>query len=185
MKKFGVFLIILICLVLTFSLNKEKQEEAIYQDFVSKIKGMEYIEGYKILYKLSVQRDKKALLYISRAYLGDYGIDMDIVKSNIWKERSNVCLYCETGHNEFSQFQVFLDKKDYGMASVFLQKAAELGSEKAIKILKDVQFLEKNNLDIEPKWKKYWQNFDYDNLYPFCQEIEACRNDLDKEKITM
>lgn len=154
----------------------------VYTEFLTDIKFEEYDNAYKKLYPLIVQKDKKAINLISRAYLGDYGIDMDIIKSNIWKEREGVCLYCETGFKEFKQYQVFLNKKDHGMASVFLQKSAEQGNEQAIMILKDEKFLVQNNLSVEPNWKKYWQDFDYDNLYPYCQKIEACRKDVEIRK---
>ena len=52
----------------------------------------------------------------------------------------------------------------------------------AINLLKNDKYLQENKLIIEPIWVNYWKNFDYDNLYPFCLEIEECKNGLIKNQ---
>lgn len=68
------------------------------------------------------------------------------------------------------------------MASVFLQREAKIGNKDAIFTLKDDKYLQENHLAVDPDWKKYWKDFDYDNLYPFCLEIEECKNGLIKNQ---
>lgn len=63
------------------------------------------------------------------------------------------------------------------MASVFLQREAEIGNKDVIFTLKDDKYLQENHLAVDPNWKKYWKDFDYDNLYPFCLEIEEYKFD--------
>lgn len=63
------------------------------------------------------------------------------------------------------------------MASVFLQREAEIGNKDVIFTLKDDKYPQENHLAVDPNWKKYWKDFDYDNLYPFCLEIEEYKFD--------
>ncbi len=175
LKLIALFLLVISLMLLIFILtsNEDKtKNEKLYHDFIAKIKSNEYVEGFQLLYPLvKAEHDPIAMQWISRAYLGSYGIDMDMIKANIWAERSKVCYHCETGTTEYNQYEQFLKNKEYGMASVFLQKSAEKGNKHAIDTLQNKEFLIKNKLTIDENWVTYWDNFDYDNLYPFEKEI--------------
>lgn len=149
----------------------------IYNDFLVNIKREEYIKAHKIIYPLVLEMDKEALNLISDTYYYGLGVRADIVKANIWKERSQ-CQCLDTGFTEYKKYDDYLKKGNSEFASVLLQEAAKKGSREAISILKNDEYIKKNRLAIEPNWKKYWIDFDYDNLYPFCQKIEECKNNL-------
>lgn len=162
------------------SLDKEK----IYNLFISNIKDENFLEAYNYLYPLILTLDTETFRLMYEVYAtGKYGLEADLIKANIWKEREK-CLCFDTGKIEYNEYLFFLKKQNYEQASIFLQKAAEKGNENAIFLLKNNNYLEKNYLNIEPNWKHYWHHFYYDNLYPFCQDIEECRNDVGFNKNT-
>lgn len=150
---------------------KYKNRDTPYSKYLAATKGIDPVKAYKILYPLVLEKDEKAMELIAESYTYAIGIDRDLVKANIWLERSKTRSF-ETGNEEFFQYKDFMQKHDFGMASIFLQKAAEKGNKDAIMTLKNDRFLMENKLVVDYRWKTYWKNFDYDNLYPFAKEME-------------
>lgn len=183
MKKLVVFLIIILSVFYIFFYKKTYlDKEKIYNSFITNIKDENFFEAYNYLYPLILTRDAETFRLIHEVYTtGKYGLEADLIKAKIWKERE-MCLCFDTGEIEYNEYLFFSKKQNYEQTATFLQKSAEKGNKKAILLLKDNNFLEKNHLNIDPNWKQYWHNFDYDNLYPYCQEIEACRKDVERDK---
>lgn len=163
--------------IIVFFLIKDDQykhrkiEEKPYTDFVSLIKSGDYLEAYKNLYPLVLKSDPKALKLIGGAYYEEYGVERDQIKAKIWYKKSEN-MGRDGGSVEYSQAMGFLKTKDYGMASEFLQKSAELGNRDAIEKIKNEEFVKLNKLNIDPNWKEYWKRFDYEDLYPYRKEMK-------------
>lgn len=173
---FFIFMLFIISIIVFFLIKDyqfkhRKIEEKPYTDFVSLIKSGDYLEAYKNLYPLVLKNDPKAMKLIGDAYYEEYGVERDLIKAKIWYQKSE-----NMGRNgggiEYSQAMVFLKIKDYGMASEFLQKSAELGNRDAIEKIKSEEFVKLNKLNIDPNWKEYWKRFDYEDLYPYSREIK-------------
>ena len=169
-------IIILIGLGALREWSKSKNEKTPYDQFlIASGKRGDYLKAFTILYPLVLKKDPKAMELVSESYQYASGVERDLVKANIWLERSKQ-LGFHTGVEEFEQYKVFLKKKDYGMASVFLERAAEKGNKEAIDILKNDQLLAQNNLIVDKRWSNYWKNFNYEDLYPFEREIKKSGN---------
>lgn len=166
-------LFILLCVILIFfgyryylyKSNLESNKP--YVRFTSLIKEGEYGKAYSYLYPFVEKNDEKAMQLIAHAYKNKgYGVDIDLIKSNIWEQRSKSHNYMLLGEVEYNQAENFLEKNKYNMASLYFQKSAELGYKEAILKLKDQNFIEKNRISVDRAWKEYWGDFDYDKLYP-------------------
>lgn len=184
LKKFLIILFILFSLGMFFVLknNEVNTYDIFFTKFIRNIKSENYIKAFSELYPLIRQNNKEAFLLIAEVYQSNsYGIEMDLIKSRIWNERYRIGSY-DTGILEYNQYHYFMKKGDLGMASVFLQKSAEKGNKNAIYILKNKEFINKNNLYLDIKWSKYWEQFDYDELYPFCRKIKECSDDILNDK---
>lgn len=182
-KVIFIFLIILVIFIAGLIIRKKINEIQYrpYKEYINLLKPEEYYLAYKNLYPLIRNRDDKAINFISDAYLSGDGISKDLIKSNILRGIASTKSF-NVGTSEYDQFKIFLDRENYGMASVFLQKSAEKGNKDAINLLKNEKYLKENKLIVDPRWIKYWRDFDYENLYPYCQEIEACRKDVEAVK---
>lgn len=174
----GLGLIFCIYIEIYYQRNKI---EPIYNDFFVKIKREDYLGAHKLIYPSVINLEEKALKLVSETYYYGLGVNIDLVKANIWNERSK-CQCLETGEEEYNEYMNLLHNKNYKIASDFLEKAAKKGNKRAINLLKNDKYLQENKLIIEPIWVNYWKNFDYDNLYPFYLEIEECKNGLIKNQ---
>lgn len=183
MKKLIVCLIILLSVFNIFFYKKTYlDKEKIYNSFISNIKDEKFFEAYNYLYPLILTLDTESFRLMHEIYTsGKYGVEADLIKAKIWKERE-MCLCFDTGETEYNEYLFFSKKQNYEQAAIFLQKSAEQGNKDAINLLKNEKYLKENKLIVDPRWIKYWRDFDYENLYPYCQEIEACRKDVEAVK---
>lgn len=157
-----------------------KKEKSIHNKFLVSMKSNNNAcQAYFELYPLVMNKDSEAMKLVSDAYSMGFGVPIDLIKSNIWLERSEY-RQLNTGIKEFNQYQEFLSKKNFGMASIFLQQAAEKGNMQAISLLKDKKYIEENNLEINKNWAMYWDEFNYEELYPFKKEIEKYNLNIQK-----
>ncbi|MDG6894309.1 hypothetical protein [Volucribacter amazonae] len=176
LKKFLILLFVIFPLgMFVISKNNEVNTyDIFFNKFIYNIKSHNYIKAFNEFYPLIRQNNKEAFSLIAEVYQSNsYGIEMDLIKSKIWNERYRVGSF-DTGVLEYNQYHHFLKKGDLSMASVFLQKSAEKGNKNAIDILKNKDFINKNSLYVDIRWSKYWEQFDYDELYPFCMKIKEC-----------
>lgn len=164
-------LFIMFLLIKDYQYKHMKLEEKPYTNFVTLVKSGAYLEAYKNLYPLILKNDPQAMRLIGDAYSEEYGVNIDLVKARMWYLKSKN-MGRDGGELEYKQAMFFLKMKDYGMASEFLQKSAELGYRGAIEKIKNQEFMELNNLNVNPNWKMYWMNFNYQDLYPYHKEIE-------------
>lgn len=165
-----------------YDASKPQKEQSAYSIFITSLKGgndKSACHAYFKLYPLVMNKDSEAMKLVSEAYAVGFGVPMDLVKSNIWLERSQYHHF-NTGSQEFQQFEVFLNQKNYGMASVFLQEAAKKGNKQAILILQNQQYMQENQLEVDKNWVEYWHAFVYDDLYPFQKEIDKYYLDASK-----
>lgn len=153
---------------------QENKINPIYNDFEIKIKSGNYLEAHRMIYPQVRNLEKEALKLVSESYLYGLGVEKDLIKHSIWKARSE-CGCLETGVEENKKYQDYLQNKDYESASLFLIKSAEKGNVNAINALKNNEFIEKSKLIIDRESKKYWEGFDDNDLYPFCDEIDECK----------
>ncbi|QIO05883.1 hypothetical protein [Acinetobacter shaoyimingii] len=146
------------------------KENEHYTKFVSLIKENKYPEAYGYLYPYVLKNDKKSMKLISKSYTYGkaYGVDIDLIKANIWQQRSELESFSELGKVEYNQFLFFLSINKPKMASFFLQKSAELGYKEAIYKIKDEKYVKLNEIIID----EYWKDFDYSDLYPYCHNIK-------------
>lgn len=177
LNKKAIIIIIIIIVPLRFFYYKYKEyKDEPYMAFISAIKEGEhdkkyYLTAYVNFHPLILNMDIKAMKWISRAYQGGFGIEVDLIKANIWKKRSE-CGCFETGENEYRLHQEFLEDSDLENAKIFLLSAANNGNKSAIMDLKDNIYLDEHFLQISIEEMIYWENFEYDKLYPYIDEIK-------------